>query len=151
FSPAGARYSIDAWQRERRGDVGAPPELVASGSVRFFQLFLPVFYCASGLCKARGEWLTNPYVLWTHVHDSYQTSVSWAIAQVMPLFGWRALQLLVLGLELFAPLWLAWRRTRGLALCLFVGMHAMIGLMFGPVKWFALLMITLLCASYLPE
>jgi hypothetical protein len=30
-------------------------------------------------------------------------------------------------------------------------MHAMIGLMFGPVRWFALLMMTLLVAGYLPE
>jgi hypothetical protein len=32
-----------------------------------------------------------------------------------------------------------------------VGMHILIGLMFGPVIWFALLMIALLLASYLPE
>jgi hypothetical protein len=30
-------------------------------------------------------------------------------------------------------------------------MHAMIGLMFGPVLWFALLMMTLLAAGYLPD
>jgi hypothetical protein len=31
-----------------------------------------------------------------------------------------------------------------------VGMHVMIGLMFGPVIWFALLMISLLIGCYLP-
>jgi hypothetical protein len=31
-----------------------------------------------------------------------------------------------------------------------VGMHLMIGLMFGPVIWFSLLMMTLLVASYAP-
>jgi hypothetical protein len=30
-------------------------------------------------------------------------------------------------------------------------MHAMIGLMFGPVVWFALLMASLLAACFLPE
>jgi hypothetical protein len=30
-------------------------------------------------------------------------------------------------------------------------MHALIGLMFGPVIWFALLMSTLLVCCYLPE
>jgi hypothetical protein len=30
-------------------------------------------------------------------------------------------------------------------------MHAMIGLCFGPVIWFALLMMTLLVGGYLPE
>ena len=32
-----------------------------------------------------------------------------------------------------------------------LGMHALIGLMFGPVIWFALLMSTLLVCCYLPE
>jgi uncharacterized membrane protein YphA (DoxX/SURF4 family) len=149
-SPAGARFSVDAWVRQKHEGEPAP-DWVVSGALRFFQAFLVVFYCASGTCKARGEWLSKPYVLWTHVHDSYQTWVSWAIAQVMPLAGWTALQVLVLVLELFAPLWLSWKRTRSLALCLLLGMHASIGLMFGPVKWFALLMIGLLLACYLPE
>jgi hypothetical protein len=30
-------------------------------------------------------------------------------------------------------------------------MHVMIGLLFGPVVWFALLMMALLVAGYLPE
>jgi hypothetical protein len=30
-------------------------------------------------------------------------------------------------------------------------MHAMIGLMFGPVLWFSLLMIAILLGGYLPE
>jgi hypothetical protein len=32
-----------------------------------------------------------------------------------------------------------------------LSMHAMIGLMFGPVRWLSLLMMTLLAAGYLPE
>jgi hypothetical protein len=149
FSPAGARYSVDAWLRDRREAFS--PALVASGGLRFFQVLLPVFYCASGVCKARGDWLVHPYVLWTHLHDSYQTVVSSAIARAMPARGWSLLQLVVLTLEVFAPLWLGWKRLRRYALVLFMGMHVCIGLMFGPVKWFALLMIVLLAGSYLPE
>jgi hypothetical protein len=37
------------------------------------------------------------------------------------------------------------------ALVVGVGMHTMIALMFGPVRWFAMLMATLLLASYLPD
>jgi hypothetical protein len=149
FSPAGARYGIDAWRHDRREAFS--PALVASGGLRFFQVLLPVFYCASGVCKARGDWLEHPYVLWTHLHDSYQTAVSNAIARAMPPRGWSVLQLTVLALEVFAPLWLGWKRIRPYALVLFIGMHVCIGLMFGPVKWFALLMIVLLAGSYLPE
>jgi hypothetical protein len=42
-------------------------------------------------------------------------------------------------------------KTRPFALVIGVGMHFMIGAMFWPVRWFALLMATLLVASYLPE
>jgi len=148
FSPAGCRYGIDAWRRDAA--TACSPALVESGALRFLQVLLPVFYCASGICKSRGDWLVHPYVLWTHVHDSYQTTASWLIARAMPARGWTALQFLVLGLETFAPLWLSWKRTRPWALVLFVGMHACIGLMFGPVKWFALLMIVLLLGCYAP-
>jgi hypothetical protein len=40
--------------------------------------------------------------------------------------------------------------TRPYALVFGLGMHLMIGLMFGPVIWFSLLMMTLLVASYAP-
>ncbi len=149
FSPAGCRYSLDALRRDKA--TAFSPALVESGGLRFLQVFLPVFYCASGICKSRGDWLVHPYVLWTHVHYSYQTCASWLIARAMPARGWTALQFLVLGLETFAPLWLTWKRTRPWALVLLIGMHTCIGLMFGPVKWFALLMIVLLVGSYAPD
>jgi vitamin K-dependent gamma-carboxylase len=148
FSPAGCRYGVDAW-REHKAEAFVPA-LVRSGALRFFQVLLAVFYCASGVCKARGDWLHHPYVLWTHLHDSYQTAVSGAIARAMPARGWSVLQLVVLGLEVLAPLWLGVKTLRPWALALFVGMHVCIGLMFGPVKWFALLMIVLLIGCYLP-
>jgi hypothetical protein len=151
FSPCGARYSIDSWITQRRASDSTRAELVASGGLRFIQVLLPVFYAGSGLCKARGQWLSEPYVLWTHVHDSYQTGFSWALARFMPPVGWTGLQLLVLIMELLAPLWLLWKKTRSTALLLFLGMHTMIGLMFGPVKWFAMLMIALLLGGYLPD
>src|SRR5262249_6823102 len=77
LSPSGARYSIDAWLRFRRDPKAPRPELVSGGCVLFFQMLLPVFYFASGVAKARGEWMSHPYLLWTHLHDSYQTPVSW--------------------------------------------------------------------------
>jgi hypothetical protein len=50
------------------------------------------------------------------------------------------MQAMVLTFELGAPLWFAMKRTRGVAFLFGLGMHAMIGLMFGPVVWFALLL-----------
>jgi hypothetical protein len=92
-----------------------------------------------------------PLVLWSHLHDSYQTPVSFALASVLPGWTWTLLQGLVLAFELLSPVWLGLARTRTGALVFGLGMHTMIGLMFGPVRWLALLMMTLLVAGYLPE
>ena len=155
LSPAGARWSVDAWRRRRRDAKHVPPTHVSWGSVAFFQVFLPVFYCSSGIFKAKGAWLPGtrhyfPYVLFTHLHDSYQTPVSWFLANHMPAFAWTVLQLITLAFEALAPLWFALRYTRTLAFAWGMAMHAMIGMMFGPVAWFALLMMSLLVASYAP-
>ena len=151
LSPCGARFGIDAWRSKRRRPKRALPREVVSGSVRFLQLLVPVIYCASGIAKARGDWLHQPFVLWTHLHGSYQTAVTLFLANLLPPFAWTAFQGGTLVLETFAPLWFAWNRTRPYALAAAVSMHAMIGLMFGPVRYFAMLMATLLIGSHLSE
>lgn len=102
-----------------------------------------------GIAKLRGDWLSGP-VLWTHVHDSYQTAVTYFFIRTFPKSAWQILQWATLAFEVGAPLWFAWRPTRTVALVAGLGMHAFIGLMFGPVIWFALLMSTLLVASFAP-
>ncbi|HET9991365.1 MAG TPA: HTTM domain-containing protein, partial [Kofleriaceae bacterium] len=64
-SPAGTRISVDSWRRRRRDKTYVPPELCSGGSVRFFQIMLPVFYFSSGYCKATGDWLHDPLVLYS--------------------------------------------------------------------------------------
>ncbi|HVZ32680.1 MAG TPA: HTTM domain-containing protein [Polyangiaceae bacterium] len=150
-SPCGAAYGVDAWLRRRRDPSHFPPTRVAGGSVRFFQAFLCCFYCASGVAKALGDWTTHPLVLWTHLHDSLQTRLSVLLANTVPASGWTLAQALVLVFEIGAPLWFAWPRTRPHALLFGLGMHTFIGLCFWPVRWFALLMMSLLLGSFLPE
>jgi hypothetical protein len=150
LAPCGARVGVDAWLRAKRGEK-LPTETTA-GSVRFFQVLLPVIYCASGIAKAHGDWLSHDkLVLWTHLHDSYQTFVTVALANALPPIVWMIFQLATLTFELFAPIWFVWKKSRDVALVYGVGMHAMIGLMFGPVRYFAMLMATLLVASFLPD
>jgi hypothetical protein len=84
------------------------------------------------------------------VHDDYQSWVAWALVRGLPGPAWAALQYLTLAFEVGAPIWFAIRRARLPALFVGLGMHAMIGLMFGPVIWFALLMAGLLVGSYAP-
>lgn len=148
LSPAGGRYSVDAWLARRDDD---PPDMIKSGTIRFFQVLLPTIYCASGIAKGRGDWLKHSFVLWTHLHDSYQTWFTVALAGIMPTAAWTILQYVVLVFETGAPLWFGMKKTRTAALVVGVGMHFMIGAMFWPVRWFAMLMATLLLASYLPE
>jgi uncharacterized membrane protein YphA (DoxX/SURF4 family) len=148
--PAGARLGIDAWWKRRRGGK-RPKKRRPVGAVRFVQVLMPVFYNASGLAKAFGDWLKVPHLLWTHLHDSYQTALTFALASVTPGWVWNILQGLVVTFELFAPVWFGLDRTRTYALVFGLGMHAMIGLLFGPVIWFSLLMMALLIAAYLPE
>ncbi len=150
-SPCGVRFGVDAWRR-RRADPEAPlPTSVAAAGPRFFQVLLPVFYSGGSIAKARGDWLHNPIVLFTHLHDSYQTALSWAVLHVLPGWAFTLIQAVVFVLEGGAPVWFAWRRTRGTALALAIVMHAMIGMMFWPVRWFSLLMISMWCGAYLPE
>jgi hypothetical protein len=150
-SPCGSAYGLDAWLRCRRDPTECQPDRVAGGSVRFFQILLCVFYSASGVAKARGEWLEQPLVLWTHLHDSLQTGFSLLLANHLPTVSWTVAQGAVLLFELGAPLWFAWRRTRTAALVFALGMHAFIGACFWPVRWFALLMMVLVYAAFAPE
>jgi uncharacterized membrane protein YphA (DoxX/SURF4 family) len=150
LSPAGSRLGIDAYWKRRHGGK-RPKKLKPVGATRFLQLLPVVMYSASGIAKARGDWLSVPLVLWSQLHSSLQTPIAFALATVLPAWTWTLFQGLVLAFEVFAPLWFGLRRTRPFALVFGLGMHAMIGLMFGPVIWFALLMMTLLVAGYLPE
>jgi hypothetical protein len=150
-SPCGSRLSVDAWLKKKRDPKAKLPRWVAASSVRFFQVLLPVFYCGSAVAKAKGGWLREGLVLWSHTHDSYQSAFTWALANALPGWMWTLFQAVVFALEMGAPLWFALRRTRPWALMVAVIMHTMIGLMFWPVRWFSLLMITMWCGAFLPE
>ena len=151
LSPCGERFGLDAWRKKKRDPDAPLPTHVVSGSVRFFQVLIPTIYCASGIAKARGDWLHQPYVLWSHLHGTYQTSVTLLLANILPPFAWTMFQVFTLTLESFAPLWFGWKKTRPYAVVAAAGMHTMIGLMFGPVKYFAMLMATLIIASHVSE
>jgi uncharacterized membrane protein YphA (DoxX/SURF4 family) len=151
LTPCAARASVDAWLRRRRDPRAPLPTEVSGGNVRFFQLLLAVMYCSTGVGKVRGDWLDRNDVIYTNLHDSYQTAISYLMASRIPGWGWAGFQWLVLTLELGAPLWLALGPTRLPAVVLLLGMHAIIGLGFGPVIWFALLMSSLLVACFAPR
>jgi hypothetical protein len=156
LSPAGARYSIDAWRAHRAQQRLSSkrrrpaPAVVAGGSVRFFQIVIVVMYAASGIAKMHGDWLSDPLVIWSHMHDSYQSGFAYFLARHVPAIGWTSMQGATLAYELLAPLWYGWARTRRYALYFGLGMHATIAVLFPPVMWFSLLMMSVLFAGYAP-
>ncbi len=150
LSPSGARYGLDAWLHRREHPEALVPTHVRGGVIRFFQIFLCAMYSGAGIAKLRGDWLGGD-VLWSHLHDNYQTTISWLLARAVPSWAWQLLQYGSLTFEVLAPLWFALPWTRRYAVLFGLSMHALIGLMFGPVIWFAILMSTLLVACYVPE
>jgi uncharacterized membrane protein YphA (DoxX/SURF4 family) len=158
-SPAGARFSLDAWLRWKREPDSPLPTHVTWGNVRFFQGLLVFMYLGSGLAKAAadpasgksfGDWVSDPNTIWSHLHDSYQTAFTYFLATSVPAAAFTLFQYLTLAYELGAPLWFGVRRLRMVGLAFGLAMHASIGLMFGPVVWFSLLMMVLLFGSFAP-
>jgi hypothetical protein len=148
--PWGTRYGVDAWLRWKAKSDARPPTHVHWGNVRFFQALLVFMYLASGIAKAKGDWISDPNVIWSHLHDSYQTSFTHFLATAAPPVVLTMFQYLTLAYELGAPLWFGVRPLRPVGLALGLGMHTAIGVMFGPVIWFALLMMVLVVASFGP-
>ena len=149
-SPAGARFSIDAWLSSRQRPEKRPPTHVPWGNVRFFQALLAFMYLGSGVAKWKGGWPSDPNVIWSHLHDSYQTAFTYFLASTVPAAGFTLFQYLTLAYELGAPIWFGVRRLRPAGLAFGLAMHASIGLMFGPVVWFSILMMVLLFGSFAP-
>jgi hypothetical protein len=149
-TPAGARFGIDAKLRQAQNPDFELPTHVTWGCVRFFQALLMCMYFTSGVAKLRGDWLTSSGVIYSHLHDSYQTAFTYFLATSVPAFGWTMFQAMTLVYEVGAPLWFALRRTRMVAMFVGLGMHAAIGLMFGPVIWFSCLMSALLLSCFAP-
>ena len=150
LGPSERVLSVDAYLKRKRDGRRWKTER-PSAAMRFLQILPLTLYMASGIAKARNDWLHEPLVLWSQIHGSYQTPVAYFFARIIPSWLWTAMQGTVLAFEISAPLTFAFRRTRPLALAFGLTMHVMIGLMFGPVVYFALLMITLLAAGWLPE
>jgi len=79
-------------------------------------------YLASGVAKIRGGWVTDPNVIWSHLHDSYQTALTHFMARTVPALGWTIFQYVTLLYEVGAPVSYALPETRLPAL--YIGLQA---------------------------
>lgn len=150
LSVAGSRWGIDAWRAYKQSAPSERPTHGAPGELRALQALVLVLYTSSGLCKARGEWLTRDDLLWTHLHDSYQTTFSFWLANYSAPAMWTTMQWSTLLFETFAIALFAVSATRIPALVFGLLLHLLIGLLFGPLIWFSLLMMALLIGGFAP-
>jgi hypothetical protein len=106
FAPGGAYWSVD---RARPASISRWPE-------RVLQATLLIQYFTAGWCKAvHGDWLDNPYVLWTQSQGWYMTDLaSWSLRHLpVGVFSW--MQYAALTLELGAPVLFTVKRFRPIA------------------------------------
>ncbi|MCB0418828.1 MAG: HTTM domain-containing protein, partial [Bdellovibrionales bacterium] len=110
LAPSGARYSIDAWWRQRR-DKNPAPETTAAWPLRLMQLHLSAMYLAAAWQRLDDpNWLAGSMVFaaMTNMIFSRFPNIEW--------FGWKGLlaffNYAALVLEVVAPI-LLWHKKWG--------------------------------------
>lgn len=93
-----------------KNDVG-----FSNWGLRILQATLIVHYFASGWCKAaHGNWLEDPYTLWSQAQGPYMTDTAAFLLNYAPREMWIVLQHWSLILELGAPIFFTIPRIRPL-------------------------------------
>ena len=113
------------------------PILRSAWPLRILQATLLLQYFGAGICKLRGNWLSEPRALWLQCQDIYMTELAAWLVRELPLWGWAGLQYGALAFELLAPLLFCVRRLRPLAFVWGGLMHLAIGLMMYRVGYFS--------------
>lgn len=132
FCPGGVYWSID---RHRPGFTSAWAE-------RVLQATLLIQYFTAGWCKAvHGDWLENPYVLWTQTQGWYMTDLASMALRTVPIgvFSW--MQYAALTFELGAPVLFTVKRLRPIAYVWGIVFHMGTALIAYQLFYFCLQMI----------
>ncbi len=107
--------------------------------IRVLQATIVLQYFLAGLCKVlHGDWLENPYVLWTQAMGYYRTDLAALFLRTLPPAAWVAMEYTALGFELLAPLLFGVRRLRPLAFVLGVGFQVLSALLMDQLVYFGL-------------
>jgi len=84
--------------------------------VRIFQLSFIIHYFTAGWSKVvHGDWLTNPFVLYTHLQGLYRTEFAAWLYQIGSPNMWVFMQYSGLCFELLVPILFAFKSTRRVA------------------------------------
>jgi hypothetical protein len=135
LGPCGARYSIDALRKGRRGDTTpVPASTSANLAIRLLQVHLCIIYFFTGMAKVVGEnWPAGTAAWWSVAIPEYQSiDMTW-------LANWPVLVALITHATVFWELsyWaLVWNRfTRPLVLWMAVFVHGGIALFMGMITF----------------
>ncbi len=131
--PLGARGSLDAWIRARRGRPPRPP--LRAWMLWALRFQVAVVYVNAALAKATGDWLLHgqPMGIWLAARtDTPLVGDLFAHHEVALVLGWAGFLY-----DLTIPLWLSLRRTRVPAYTLLLVFHGMTAVLFdiGMFPW----------------
>ncbi len=131
FGPGGMYWTIDR-----------PAGPASVWPVRVHQATLVIQYFTAGWCKAvHGDWVANPYVMWSQSQGWYMTDIaSWALRTAPAgLFSW--MQYMALSFELAAPLLFMVRRLRPIGYAFGFIFHVGTALIAYQLEYFSLQML----------
>jgi uncharacterized membrane protein YphA (DoxX/SURF4 family) len=135
LGPCGARYSIDALRKARRGlTTLVSPSTAANLAIRLLQIHLCIVYFFSGLAKYTGEnWHAGTAVWWALANYEYQSfDMTW-LANYPMLIALASHATVFWELTYGALVWN--RYTRPLVLWMAVFVHAGIALFMGMITF----------------
>lgn len=148
LGPCGARLSVDAWLRRKRGKPLIEKSTAANLSLRLIQLQMCAIYFYAGLSKLKGEFWWNGEAMWMAFGNlEYQTyDMTWMARH--PYLVNLSTHITVIWELSFCVL--IWRPLlRPLVLAAGVVMHLGIGFALG--MWTFGLIMLVGCASFLPS
>jgi hypothetical protein len=129
----------------------APSLRQSAWPIRVIQATLLIQYFTAGTCKVfHGDWLRDPYVLYTHVVGVYRTEAAAWIIHNLPHLAWPVMGYSALGFELLAPVLFLVRRLRPAAFVWGWGFQLMIALTMKDLIFFSLQMMSFYLL-FLPE
>jgi len=99
-----------------------------------------MYFTAGWLKIVDGDWLQQPYALYTFAQGRFRTDFAAWMLQWLPLYVWPVFQYMALAFELLSPLLFLIKRLRGIAIVWGMGFHVMIALLMNELIYFSLQM-----------
>lgn len=135
--------------RQKRGEMA--PKKISSWPIRILQATLIIHYFFAGWAKMRyGDWLRDPFVLWSQIQGVYKTEIAAWMLSFFPIGVWSWMQYAALTFEMTAPITFGFKRLRPLGLAVGASFQILVALTMHMLIFFSLQMLSLY-VLFLPE